>query len=81
MTSLDDSTSPARIRGVQPRVAVMQNGTRKGAGMQTMTTLRSVDGAGRHLAVALVVQCRNRAEQRRRVHRQRGPTPRRLRTC
>jgi beta-lactamase superfamily II metal-dependent hydrolase len=41
---LDASNSPALIRGVQPRLAVMQNGTRKGAGTQTMTTLRSSTG-------------------------------------
>jgi beta-lactamase superfamily II metal-dependent hydrolase len=41
---LDASNSPALIRGVQPRVAVMQNGTRKGAGAETMTTLRASPG-------------------------------------
>jgi beta-lactamase superfamily II metal-dependent hydrolase len=41
---LDASNSPALIHTVQPRVAVMQNGTRKGAGPQTMTTLRSSPG-------------------------------------
>jgi hypothetical protein len=32
------------VHGVQPRVAVMQNGTRKGAGAQAMATMRSSPG-------------------------------------
>src|SRR3954471_17607496 len=41
---LDQSNSPALVHGVQPRAAVMQNGTRKGAGAQAMMTLRSSPG-------------------------------------
>lgn len=41
---LDQSGSPVLVHGVQPRVAVMQNGTRKGAGAQAMTTMRSSPG-------------------------------------
>jgi hypothetical protein len=41
---LDQSGSPVLVHGVQPRVAVMQNGTRKGAGAQAMPTLRSSPG-------------------------------------
>src|SRR5262245_46431649 len=38
---LDQSNSPALVNAVQPRVAIMQNGTRKGAGTETMKTMRS----------------------------------------
>ncbi len=41
---LDQSNSPALIHGLQPRVAIMQNGTRKGAGTETMATLRTSPG-------------------------------------
>ena len=41
---LDQSNSPALINGVQPRVAIMQNGTRKGAGTEAMKTMRSTPG-------------------------------------
>jgi competence protein ComEC len=41
---LDQSNSPALVHGVQPRVAVMQNGTRKGAGTEAMKTMRSSPG-------------------------------------
>ena len=41
---LDLSGSPALVHGVQPRVAIMQNGTRKGAGIQAMPTMRSSPG-------------------------------------
>jgi competence protein ComEC len=41
---LDQSGSPVLVHGVQPRVAVMQNGTRKGAGAQAMPTMRSSPG-------------------------------------
>jgi competence protein ComEC len=40
----DASGSSALVHGLRPRVAVMQNGTRKGAGAQTMPTLRSSPG-------------------------------------
>jgi competence protein ComEC len=40
----DASGSAVLVHGLQPRVAVMQNGTRKGAGMQTMPTMRSSPG-------------------------------------
>jgi competence protein ComEC len=41
---LDASGSPALVRGVQPRVAIMQNGTRKGAGAEALPTMRSSPG-------------------------------------
>jgi beta-lactamase superfamily II metal-dependent hydrolase len=41
---LDQSGSPALVHGVQPRVAIMQNGTRKGAGSEAMPTMRSSPG-------------------------------------
>jgi beta-lactamase superfamily II metal-dependent hydrolase len=41
---LDASGSPPLVHGVQPRVAIMQNGTRKGAGAQAMPTMRSSPG-------------------------------------
>jgi beta-lactamase superfamily II metal-dependent hydrolase len=40
----DPSNSPQLIHALAPRVAVMQNGTRKGAGTQTMPTLRTSPG-------------------------------------
>ena len=41
---LDNSGSKALVHGVQPRVAVMQNGTRKGGTVQTFDTLHSSPG-------------------------------------
>jgi competence protein ComEC len=41
---LDQSNSPALIHGVQPRVAIMQNGTRKGAGTEAMPAMRTSAG-------------------------------------
>jgi competence protein ComEC len=41
---LDASNSPALIHGVEPRVAIMQNGTRKGAGAEAMPTMRTSPG-------------------------------------
>jgi competence protein ComEC len=41
---LDASNSPALIHGVLPRVAIMQNGTRKGAGAEAMPTMRTSPG-------------------------------------
>jgi hypothetical protein len=41
---LDQSNSPALVHAIQPRVAVMQNGTRKGAGTETMKTMWSSPG-------------------------------------
>ncbi|MEO8521888.1 MAG: MBL fold metallo-hydrolase, partial [Acidobacteriota bacterium] len=41
---LDQSGSAVLVHGVQPRVAVMQNGTRKGAGAQAMPTMRTSPG-------------------------------------
>ena len=41
---LDASGAPALVRGVRPRVAVMQNGTRKGGTPNTLQTLRSSPG-------------------------------------
>jgi beta-lactamase superfamily II metal-dependent hydrolase len=41
---LDSSGSKALVHGIQPRVAVMQNGTRKGGTVQTFDTLQSSPG-------------------------------------
>jgi beta-lactamase superfamily II metal-dependent hydrolase len=41
---LDASGSPALVRGVRPRVAVMQNGTRKGGTPNSFQTMRSSAG-------------------------------------
>jgi beta-lactamase superfamily II metal-dependent hydrolase len=41
---LDNSGSPAVVHGVRPRVAIMQNGVRKGAGAEAMPTMRSSPG-------------------------------------
>jgi competence protein ComEC len=41
---LDQSGSRVVVHGVQPRVAVMQNGTRKGAGLEAMATMRTSPG-------------------------------------
>ena len=40
----DSSGSAVVVHGVRPRVAVMQNGTRKGAGAEAMPTMRSSPG-------------------------------------
>jgi beta-lactamase superfamily II metal-dependent hydrolase len=41
---LDQSGSPALVHGLQPRVAIQQNGTRKGGTVQTAKTLYSSPG-------------------------------------
>jgi competence protein ComEC len=41
---LDQSGSPALVHAIQPRVAVMNNGTRKGGAVQTFQTLESSPG-------------------------------------
>jgi hypothetical protein len=41
---LDISGSPPLVHGVRPRVAVMQNGTRKGGAVAAMQTMRSSPG-------------------------------------
>ncbi len=41
---LDASGSPALVHAVQPRVAVMQNGTRKGGGIEAIKAMRSSPG-------------------------------------
>lgn len=41
---LDQSNTPALVHGVRPRVAIMQNGTRKGAGAEAMPTMRRSPG-------------------------------------
>lgn len=41
---LDQSGSPALVHAVQPRVAIMQNGTRKGGGVEAIRTMRSSPG-------------------------------------
>ena len=38
----DASGSPVLVHGLQPRVAVMQNGTRKGAGTQAMPAIAGI---------------------------------------
>ena len=40
----DSSGSAVAVHGLQPRVAVMQNGTRKGAGAEAMPTMRTSPG-------------------------------------
>jgi beta-lactamase superfamily II metal-dependent hydrolase len=40
----DASGSPQLVHALQPRVAIMQNGTRKGAGAQAMPTMRTSPG-------------------------------------
>jgi hypothetical protein len=40
----DPSGSPQLVHALAPRVAVMQNGTRKGAGAQAMPTMRTSPG-------------------------------------
>jgi competence protein ComEC len=41
---LDASGAPALVRAIAPRVALMQNGTRKGGAVSTFQTLRSMPG-------------------------------------
>jgi len=41
---LNISNAPPLVRGLQPRVAIMQNGTTKGAAVEVMQTLRSSPG-------------------------------------
>ena len=41
---LDQSGSPALVHGLQPRVAIMNNGTRKGGAVQSFQTLESSPG-------------------------------------
>jgi competence protein ComEC len=41
---IDQSGSPALVHGLQPRVAVMHNSTRKGGAIQTMQTLHTSPG-------------------------------------
>jgi beta-lactamase superfamily II metal-dependent hydrolase len=41
---LDVSGPPALVHALRPRVAVMQNGTRKGAGLEALSTMRSSPG-------------------------------------
>ena len=41
---LDQSGSPALVHAIRPRVAIMQNGTRKGGATTTFQTLRSTPG-------------------------------------
>ena len=67
----DPSGSPQLVHALQPRVAVMQNGTRKGAGTQAMPTMRSSPGLEDIWQLHWSLRGGHRAEQRRRVHRQR----------
>src|SRR5947207_7440903 len=46
---LDASGSPQLVHALAPRVAVMQNGTRKGAGSQAVATLRASAGLDERL--------------------------------
>ena len=69
---LAQSNADALVHGVRPRVAVMQNGTRKGGAVAVFETPAQVAGARGRLAAALVVRRRHRAQRARRVHRQRG---------
>ncbi len=41
---LDLSGSPALVHAIQPRVAIMQNGTRKGGGVEAIKTMRTSPG-------------------------------------
>ena len=41
---LDQSNAPALVHAIQPRVAIMNNGTRKGGAVQTFQTLESTPG-------------------------------------
>jgi competence protein ComEC len=41
---LDQSGSPAFVHAIQPRVAIMNNGTRKGGAVQTFQTLETAPG-------------------------------------
>ncbi|MEO8075648.1 MAG: MBL fold metallo-hydrolase, partial [Acidobacteriota bacterium] len=41
---LDQSGSPVVVHAVRPRVAIMQNGTRKGGGLEALATMRSSPG-------------------------------------
>src|SRR3954468_12301935 len=41
---LDLSGSPALVHAIQPRVAIMQNGTRKGGGVESIKTMRTSPG-------------------------------------
>ena len=66
----DPSGSAALVHALQPRVAMMQNGTRKGAGAQTMPTMRTSPGLEDIWQLHWGYGAGDRAEQRRRVHRQ-----------
>ncbi len=45
---INQSSSPALVHGPQPRVAIMNNGTRKGAAIETFQTLETSPGANWH---------------------------------
>ena len=68
---LAQSNADALVHGVRPRVAVMQNGTRKGGAIQVFEITAEVARLRGHLAAALVLQRRHRAQRAGRVHRQR----------
>ena len=69
----DPSGSAALVHALQPRVAIMQNGTRKGAGTQTMQTLHTSPGLEDiwqlHWAYGAGIE-----QNRRRLHREHGRT-------
>ena len=52
---INQSSSPALVHGLQPRVAIMNNGTRKGGAVETFQTLETSPGPGRSVAAALVL--------------------------
>ena len=66
----DPSGSPALVHGLQPRVAISQNGTRKGGNAADVADAQLVAGLPGPLAAALVVQRRHRVQPRRSLHRQ-----------
>ncbi len=72
---LDASGSPALVRGVRPRVAVMQNGTRKGGTPNTLQTLRSSPGFEDVWQLHWSYNGDDRAQPAGRVHRQRRGRP------
>ncbi len=59
------------VHAIQPRVAIMQNGTRKGGAPEPMQTILSSPGLEASLADALVVQRDARAEQPGALYRER----------
>ena len=67
----DPSGAAALVHALHPRVAIMQNGTRKGGTLQTSQVINSSPGPRGPVAAALVLQRRRRAQPGRTLHRQR----------